>query len=67
MMTTSEDNAIVAIWHQAQTSAGGGYSVGATRVGGKPGRVNLRDTMAENRVKPAGEWNVYATRASEER
>jgi hypothetical protein len=53
-----------AIWHQAQTGAAGGYLFAATLVDGKPGRVNLRDKMAENRVKPAGEWNVYEIRAS---
>ena len=26
-------------------------------------RVNLREKMAENRVKPAGEWNTYEIRA----
>jgi hypothetical protein len=53
-----------AIWHQAQTGTGGGYLFGATLVDGKPQRVNLRDKMAENRVKPAGEWNVYEIRAA---
>jgi hypothetical protein len=57
-------SADVSIWHQAQTGAGGGYLFGATLVDGKPVRVNLRDKMAENRVKPAGEWNVYEIRAS---
>lgn len=51
------------IWHQAQTGTGGGYLFGATVVDGKPGRVNARDKMVENRVKPAGEWNVYEVRA----
>jgi hypothetical protein len=32
-------------------------------VNGKPGRVNLRDKMTENRVTPAGEWNTYEIRA----
>jgi hypothetical protein len=53
-----------AIWHQAQTGTGGGYLFGNTLVDGKPQRVNLRDKMAENRVKPAGEWNAYELRAS---
>jgi hypothetical protein len=52
------------IWHQAQTGTAGGYLFGATLVEGKPGRVNLRDKMAENRVKPAGEWNTYEVRAA---
>jgi hypothetical protein len=56
-----------AIWHQAQTGTGGGYLFGATLVDGKPGRVNLRDKMAENRVKPAGEWNVYEIHAAGKR
>lgn len=47
------------IWHQAQTGLAGGYLFGNTLVDGKPGRVNLRDKMKENRVKPAGEWNAY--------
>ncbi|MBE3135643.1 MAG: DUF1080 domain-containing protein, partial [Acidobacteria bacterium] len=33
-------------------------------VSGKPQRVNLREKMTENRVKPAGEWNVYEIRAA---
>jgi len=57
---TSADGAI---WHQAQTGPGGGYLFGNTLVKGAPQRVNLRDKMAENRVKPAGEWNVYEIRA----
>jgi hypothetical protein len=58
---TSADGAI---WHQGQTQAVGGFLLGATLVDGKPGRVNLRDKMAENRVRPAGEWNVYEIRAA---
>ncbi len=52
-----------ATWFQAQTGPAGGYLFGAAPVNGKPGRVNLRDKMAENRVKPAGEWNTYEIRA----
>jgi hypothetical protein len=52
-----------AIWHQAQTGPGGGYLFGNTLVNGAPQRVNLRDAMIENRVKPAGEWNTYEIRA----
>lgn len=51
------------IWHQAQTGPGGGYLFGNTLVNGTPQRVNLRDAMKENRVKPAGEWNTYEIRA----
>lgn len=50
------------IWHQAQTSAGGGYLFGDTLVNGVPQRINLRPQMKENRVKEAGEWNVYEIR-----
>jgi len=52
-----------AIWHQAQTGASGGFLFGNTLVDGKPQRVNLRQAMTENRVKPAGEWNTYEIRA----
>jgi len=51
-----------AIWHQAQTGAGGGYIFGVTPVEGKPKSFNLRNEMKENRVKPAGQWNVYDIR-----
>ena len=47
------------IWHQAQTSLGGGYIFAETPVDGKLTRVNLQKEMTENRVKPAGEWNAY--------
>jgi hypothetical protein len=47
------------IWHQAQTGPTGGFLFGNTLVNGAPQRVNLRDAMKENRVKPAGEWNTY--------
>lgn len=50
------------IWHQAQTSLGGGYVFGLTPVDGKPQHFNLQKEMKENRVKPAGEWNVYDIR-----
>ncbi len=52
------------IWHQAQCTPGGGYLFGNTLVNGVPQRVNLREKMSENRVKPAGEWNTYELRAS---
>lgn len=58
---TSADGAI---WFQAQTGAAGGYLFGNAPVSGKPQRVNLREKMTENRVKPAGEWNVYEIRAA---
>ena len=50
------------IWHQAQTGAGGGYLFGDTLVNGVPQRINLRPRMKENRVKAAGEWNLYEIR-----
>lgn len=50
------------IWHQAQTSPAGGYLFGNTLVHGSPQRFDLRKQMTENRVKPAGEWNVYDIR-----
>jgi hypothetical protein len=52
-------NADGTIWHQAQTGPSGGFLFGNTLVNGAPQRVNLRDAMTENRVKPAGEWNTY--------
>jgi Domain of Unknown Function (DUF1080) len=50
------------IWHQAQTSLGGGYIFGVTPIDGKPTRFNLQKEMKENRVKPPGEWNLYDIR-----
>jgi hypothetical protein len=51
------------IWHQAQGTLAGGFLFGATMVNGAFQRFNLRQDMSENRVKPAGEWNVYELRA----
>jgi hypothetical protein len=50
------------LWHQAQTSLSGGYIFGLTPVDGKPTRFNLQKDMKENRVKPAGQWNVFDVR-----
>ena len=50
------------IWHQAQTSLGGGYIFGLTPVDGKLQSFNLQKEMKVNRVKPAGQWNVYDIR-----
>ena len=47
------------IWHQAQAGQAGAYLFGNTPVKGQPQRVNLRQQMIENRVKPAGEWNTF--------
>lgn len=56
-------NADGSTWFQAQTGPAGGYLFGNVPVDGQPQRVNLRDKMTENRVKPAGEWNTYEVRA----
>ena len=61
---TSADGAT---WHQAQTGPSGGFLFGNTLVNGAPQRVNLRQAMTENRVKPAGEWNTYEIRAEGKR
>ena len=50
------------IWHQAQTSLGGGYIFGVTPVDGKPQSFNLQKEMKANRVKPPGQWNAYEIR-----
>jgi hypothetical protein len=50
------------IWHQAQTTPGGGYLFGLTPMAGKMISFNARKEMTENRVKPAGKWNVYDIR-----
>jgi len=50
------------IWHQAQTTPEGGYLFGVTPVDGKLTSFNERKNMSENRIKPAGEWNVYDIR-----
>ncbi len=52
------------IWHQAQVgSSSGGFVFGNTLVKGVAQRINLRDQMKENRVRPAGEWNTFEIRA----
>jgi hypothetical protein len=50
------------LWHQAQTTPGGGYLFGLTPVDGKPQGFSLQKEMKANRVKPAGQWNVYDIR-----
>lgn len=56
----TRNSADATIWHQAQTgNASGGYLFGDTLVDGKLQRVNLAKSVKEQRVKPAGEWNVY--------
>ena len=47
------------VWHQAQIgSSSGGYLFGNTLIRGIPMRINLMEQLTEQRVKPAGEWNV---------
>lgn len=50
------------IWHQAQTTPGGGYLFGVTPVDGKLTPFNLSKQMTENRMKPEGKWNVFDIR-----
>lgn len=51
-------------WYQAQIGPGGGFLFGiAETPDGKPSRVNLRDQLKEDRLKPAGEWNVVEVTA----
>ncbi|HYK88081.1 MAG TPA: DUF1080 domain-containing protein [Acidobacteriota bacterium] len=52
------------IWHQAQLgSSSGGYIFGDTLVGGVRQRVNLSRQVKEQRVKEAGDWNVFEIQA----
>ena len=58
------NSADATIWHQAQTgNAAGGFLFGDTLVDGAKVRVNLRDQVKEQRVRPAGEWNTFEIRA----
>lgn len=53
-----------AVWIQGQTGdASGGFLMGSAPVNGATQRINTRAQIKENRVKPAGEWNVYEIRA----
>jgi hypothetical protein len=54
---TKHDNSI---WYQVQCgSSSGGYIFGiAPDEKGVPKRINLQKEMKEERMKPAGEWNV---------
>ena len=52
------------IWHQAQTSTGGGYIFGETPVNGKLTAFNLQKDMKENRLHAPGQWNTYDIRCS---
>ena len=52
------------IYHQAQAGEQGtGWLFGAIMTDGKPVRYNLRAQLKEDRVKPAGEWNVFEVTA----
>lgn len=51
------------ILHQAQGTLTGGYLLGTTLVHGEKQRLNMQREMTENRVKPAGEWNIFEIRA----
>jgi hypothetical protein len=57
------DSADLGVWHQAQTGPAGGFLFGVFPVDGANKRVMRKDQMTENRVKPAGEWNVYEVTA----
>ena len=61
MLRNSADGAV---YFQAQAGEEGtGWLFGSSMIGGQPQRFNLRSEMKENRVKPAGEWNVFEVRA----
>ena len=50
------------IKYQAEVMFAGGFIWGVTPVDGKLQRFSLQKEMTENRVKPAGQWNVYDIR-----
>ena len=58
---SSEDGST---WHQAQTKLDGGYLFGLTPRHGQLTKFNLSKEMVENRVKPAGQWNIYRIRCT---
>jgi hypothetical protein len=61
MLRNSADGTV---YFQAQAGEEGtGWLFGSSMVEGKAQRFNLRAVMKENRVKPAGEWNVFEIRA----
>ena len=55
------------LWIQAQTGLAGGYLFGTNFSNGAIQSFNLSKQMKENRVKPAGEWNLYEVRAEGDR
>jgi hypothetical protein len=61
MLRNSADGAT---YFQAQAGEEGtGWLFGSSMVAGQMQRFNMRADMKENRVKPAGEWNVFEMRA----
>lgn len=56
------NNADGSIWHQAQIALDGGYIFGATLMNGQLKSFNQHKSMKENRIKSAGEWNIYDIR-----
>jgi Domain of Unknown Function (DUF1080) len=56
LIRTSADQKI---WHQAQTGLAGGFLFGVMPVDGELKRLSTQRDLKENRIKPAGEWNVY--------
>jgi hypothetical protein len=57
----ARNGADAAIWHQAQTGdASGGFLFGESRTSdGQKTRLNLSKSVADGRVRPAGEWNTF--------
>lgn len=61
MIRNSADGSV---WIQAQAGEqGAGWVFGNAPVNGNSQRWNQRAQMKEDRMKPAGEWNVYEIRA----
>lgn len=50
-------------WYQAQAGPGGGFLFGIGEKDGLPTRVNLREQLKQDRIKPAGEWNTFEVTA----
>lgn len=55
------------LWVQAQTGPSGGYLFGDNLSNGSIQHFSLSKEMKENRVKPAGEWNIYEVRSQGDR
>jgi hypothetical protein len=56
------NNADGSVWNQAQVAFDGGYIFGVTYSDGQLQHYTRQADMKENRLKPAGEWNVYDLR-----